>query len=414
MKNNIKNILIVAVYALSSALISCSSEYTENDGHKHKESTENHSKEDGHDHGASSDNEKDHEQELHLTKEQITTIGLEFGDFSSIKVNDFIKATGTLGLPPNAYAAVSAKSEGIVVGALKFVEGNYIKKGQVIAFIENPAFIVKQQEYLESKAQLELKQLDLERQQSLVDANAGVTKNLQNTKAEVAILEAKTIGLSKHLSYLGISTEILTPNSISKQIAIKAPMSGFISNINIHNGMYVQPTVALMEIISDDHLHLELDVFEKDIANIKIGQLISYTVPALGATVFNGEVSVIGKEFNSQSKTVRIHGHIEGKKPMFLKDLFINAKIWLNDVTTQAIPEKSVIKDEDNTFVYVANNSNANEIEFKTIRVIAGATSNGYTAVKVLEEIPKGMKIVTKGAYYVYAQSKAGELEHDH
>lgn len=414
MKNNITNIFIVAVFAMSSALISCSGEHAENDGHNHKESTENHSEEDGHDHDASSDNEEHHEEELHLTKEQIATIGLEFGDFSSIKVNDFVKATGTLGLPPNAFAAVSAKSEGIVVGALKFVEGNYIKKGQIIAYIENPAFIVKQQEYLESKAQLELKQLDLERQQSLVDANAGVTKNLQNTKAEVAILEAKTIGLSKQLSYLGISTENLTPNSISKQVAIKAPMSGFISNINIHNGMYAQPTVALIEIISDDHLHLELDVFEKDIANIEIGQLISYTVPALGATVFNGEVSVIGKEFNSQSKTVRIHGHIEGKKPMFLKDLFINAKIWLNDDTTQAIPEKSVIKDGDNTFVYVANNSNANEIEFKTIRVIAGATSNGYTAVKVLEEIPKGMKIVTKGAYYVYAQSKAGELEHEH
>ena len=414
MKNNIKNIFLIAVCAIASALISCSGEHTENDGNNHKETTNEHSEEDGHDHGASSDNEEHQEEELHLTKEQIETIGLEFGGFTSIKVNDFIKATGTLGLPPNAFAAVSAKAEGIITGAAKFVEGNFIKKGQLIAYIENPEFIVKQQEYLESKAQLELKQLDLVRQQSLVDANAGVAKNLQNSQAEVAILEAKTIGLSKQLSYLGISTENLTPNSISKQIAIKSPMSGFISNINIHNGMYAQPTVALMEIISDDHLHLELDVFEKDIANIKIGQLISYTVPALGATVFNGEVSVIGKEFNSQSKTVRVHGHLEGEKPMFLKDLFINAKIWLNDVTTQAIPEKSVIKDGDNTFVYVANNSNANEIEFKTIRVIAGATSNGYTAVKVLEEIPKGMKIVTKGAYYVYAQSKAGALEHEH
>ena len=375
MKNNIKYIFVIAVFAMSSVIIACGAEHAENDEHNHSESTENHSEEDGHDHGESSDNDEHHEDGLNLTKAQIATIGLEFGDFSSIKVNDFIKATGTLGLPPNAFAVVSAKSEGIIAGATKFVEGNYIKKGQIIAYIENPEFIVKQQEYLESKAEFELKKLDLERQKSLVDANAGVAKNLQSTQAEFAILEAKTVGLSKQLSYLGISTDNLTPNSISKQIAIKAPMNGFISNINIHNGMYAQPSVALMEIISEDHLHLELDVFEKDIVNIKIGQLISYTVPALGATVF---------------------------------------KIWLNDNTTQAIPEKSVIKDGDNTFVYVANNSNANEIEFKTIRVIAGTTSNGYTAIKVLEEIPGGMQIVTKGAYYVYAQSKAGELEHEH
>ena len=414
MKTYIKNIFKISLFAFTLILISCDSEHKEGDGHNHTE-TEEHAKEDGHNHNEHAEGEEEHEEGLHLTQEQISTIGLEFGDFNTIKVNDFVKATGTLGLPPNAYAAVSAKSEGIVTGVRKFVEGNYIKNGELIAYIENPDFIAKQQAYLESKAQLKLKKLDLARQQSLVDANAGVSKNLQDTQAEVDILEAKTIGLSKQLSYLGISTKNLTPNSISKRIAVKAPMSGYISNINIHNGMYAQPTIALMEIIAADHLHLELDVFEKDIMNIKIGQKISYTIPALGNTVFEGEVSVIGKEFNTGSKTVRVHGHLEGEKPLFLKDLFINAKIWLNDIATKAISEQSIIKDGENSFVYVANyKKDADEIEFITIRVIAGASNNGFTAVKVLEEIPAGMMVVTKGAYYVYAQSKAGELEHEH
>ena len=365
-------------------------------------------------HEENADNEEHHEEGLHLTKEQIETIGLEFGEFSSIKVNDYIKTTGTLGLPPNAYASVSAKSEGIINGTKKFVEGNYIKKGELIAYVENPDFIVKQQEYLESKAQLKLKRLDLARQQSLVDANAGVSKNLQNTEAEVAILEAKSVGLSKQLSYLGISSTNLTPNTISQRIAILAPMSGYISNINIHNGMYAQPTVSLMEIISSEHLHLELDVFEKDIAKIKIGQKISYTVPALGTTIYNGVVSVMGKEFNPKTKTVRVHGHLEGDKPLFLKDLFINAKIWLTNNTTTAVPEKAIIKVGENSFIYVAKKENeAEETEFTTIRVIPGASDNGFTAIKILEEIPDGMQIITKGAYYVYAQSKAGELEDD-
>jgi len=34
--------------------------------------------------------------------------------------------------------------------------------------------------------------------------------------------------------------------------------------------------------------------------------------------------------------------------------------------------------------------------------------------MEISDEIPTGMKIVTDGAYYVYAQSKAGELEHNH
>lgn len=412
---NIKYIIIVFALSIATVFTSCNNEHSEGDGHNHEPSSEDHSEDDGHGHEEKSENEEHQEEGLHLTKAQMETIGLEFGELSSIKVNDFVKATGTLGLPPNAYASVSAKSEGIIAGAKKFVEGNYIKKGELIAYVENPQFIVKQQEYLESHAQLKLKQLDLARQQSLVDANAGVSKSLQSAQAEVAILEAKTIGLSKQLSYLGISTTNLTPNSISQRIALKAPMSGYISNINIHNGIYAQPTIALMEIISDDHLHLELDVFEKDIANIKIGQKISYTIPALGSTIYNGEISVMGKEFSSKTKTVRIHGHLVGDKPLFLKDLFINAKIWLNDNVSSAIPEKAIIKDGKNSFIYVAENTkDAKEIEFKTIRVIPGVTNNGFTSVKVLEEIPAGMEIVTKGAYYVYAQSQAGELEHEH
>lgn len=412
---NIKYITIVIALAVTTMFTSCNDKHKEGDGHNHGNTTENHTEDDGHGHEENAGNEEHHEEGLHLTKAQIETISLEFGDFSSIKVNDFVKATGTLGLPPNAYASVSAKSEGIITGTKKFVEGNYIKRGELIAYVENPEFIVKQQEYLESKAQFKLKKLDLNRQQALVDANAGVSKNLQSTQAEVSILEAKSIGLSKQLAYLGISTTNLSPNSISQRIAITAPMSGYIANINIHNGMYTQPTISLMEIISSEHLHLELDIFEKDIAKIKIGQKISYTVPALGTTIYNGEVSVMGKEFNPKTKTVRIHGHLEGEKPLFLKDLFMNAKIWLNDNTSTAISEKAIIKDGDNSFVYVAENKkNATEIEFKTIRVIPGATNNGFTAIKVLEEIPVGMQIVTKGAYYVYAQSKAGELEHEH
>lgn len=371
----------------------------------------------GHDHGhGGHDDHEDHQEgEVHLTSKQIQTIGLELGDFKNIKTTEFVKATGTLGLPPNAYASVSAKTEGIIRGSKIFVEGNAIKKGAIIAYIENTDFIVKQQSYLETKAELNYKKLELDRQRTLVESNAGVTRNLQNAEAEFAMLEAKLKGLEKQLAFLGISASKLTVDSILQRIPIVAPMSGFISEINLHTGMYVQPSIPLMEIITDDHLHLELDVYEKDIAQIKVGQMISYTLPAIGSKVFEGEVSIIGKEFNSQSKSIRIHGHLKGEKPMFLKDLFINAKIWLTDETTKAVPESAVIMDGASTFIYITKNTdNKSETEFEKLEVITGATFEGYTSVKLLSLFPLNSKIVTKGAYYVYAQSRNGEMTHEH
>lgn len=437
MNQNIFRINTLIILCFVAIISSCNNEPSSNpenksethEGHNHEGHNHNEEKNEGHDyeghnheehddhegHNHEGENEESHEEGLHLTTEQVKTVGLEFGEFSSIKVNDFIKSTGVLDVPPNAHASVSAKSEGIITGTKKYVEGDFINKGDVIAYLENPDFIVTQQEYLDAKAQFRLKSLELERQKTLVNANAGVSKNLQIAETEAAVLEAKSIGLSKQLNYIGISTKTLTPNSITSKIAIVAPRSGYISNISFHNGMFAQPSIALMDIISSDHLHLELDVFEKDISQIKIGQKISYTIPALGNTIFEGEVSVIGKEFNSNSKTVRIHGHLLGAKPQFLKGLFINARVWLSDNSTTALPEKAIIQDGNNAIIYVAKiESNTKEIEFTALTVVAGATNNGYTAVKLIDPIPEGMQIVTKGAYYVYAQSQAGELEHEH
>jgi len=405
--NYIKYTLFPLLLMLTMVL-SCENDHGEGDGHEEGEHEHVKNKQE-HEEG-----ESEHEEGIFLTQEQIETIGLEFGDFSSIKVNDFVKATGLLGLPPNAHSSVTAKTNGVIRNARKVVEGDYVKKGQIVAYLENQEFIATQQQYLEAKAKLDFGLLEVERQQTLIASNAGVSKNLQNAQSKVSILQAQVKGLEKQLAFLGIATTSLSASNIRQKIAIIAPMSGYISDINFHNGMYVQPTISLMDIISPKHLHLELDVFEQDIAKIQKGQKISYTLPAFGQTIYYGNVEVIGKEFNSDSKTVRVHGHLEEPKPTFIKDLFINAKIYLTDIETTALPEKAIIKDGKDAFIYVASNKDADEVQFKKISVLPSTTEEGYTALKLINPIPEGMQIVTRGAYYIYAQSKAGELSHEH
>lgn len=403
---------IFSIIILSAVLLSCGHNHKEGDGHDHDHDHSDHAEADAHAEGDHSDHE---EGALHLSQAQAKTIGLQFGNFSSIKVNDFVKATGVLGLPSNAQTSVSARSTGTIRGTKKYVEGGYIKKGEIIASLENPDFIGAQQSYLEIMAELALERLEVDRQKTLASANAGVTRDLQQAEAKVKILSTKAKGISKQLEYLGISTTELTPDNIRDQIAIVSPASGYISEVNIHDGMYVERSSILMEIISARHLHLELDVFENDIAKVKQGLKISYSAPALGDKIFDASVNVVGKEFNAQSKTVRVHGHLDGDKPQFIRDLFVNAKIWLNDNTVNALPEKAIITDGATAFIYVATNDDqTEEIEFEKLSVIPGATSDGFTAVKLIDPIPAGKEIITEGAYYVYAQSKVGELAHEH
>ena len=389
---------------------SCSHNHSEADEHSHGTENNQHSPEGKDDH-----NDAHEDGTIHLTREQIKTMNIQFGDFSQMKINDYIKATGTLGLPPNALTSVSAKASGFIKNSNTYIEGSYIKKGVIMAYLENPELIQHQREYLEVAAELVYDHQELSRQQTLLASNAGIEKNVQKLQSEVNRKTATLKGIAKQLAYLGIKVAHISPDNIVESIPLYSPMGGYITSIKMHNGMYVSPEMELMEIVNENHLHLELDVFEKDIAHIKEKQKISYTVPALGDTAYTGEVHIIGKEFNRQNKTVRIHGHLEKERPKFIKDLFVEAKIWLNDQAVQALPEKSIIKDGASSYIYVANDLvEKEELTFERIMVIPGTSDKGFTAVKLINDIPEGMKIVTAGAYYVYAQSKAGELEHEH
>lgn len=413
--NTIKPSIIKVLPILMLLLLNgCKHNHDEGHDHDHDTKAVNHDAHNDHDdHGH--EGEHHEEGEIHLSKAQVETMKITFGDFSEIKINDFVKTTGTLGLPPNAFSGVSAKASGFIKGTNKYVEGSYIKQGVVMAYVENPDFIQQQREYLEIQAELTYLNQELIRQQELLEANAGIIKNVQQLQSQVNMKTATIKGLAKQMAYLGISVENLTPDNIVERIAIISPMAGYITTINMHNGMYVTPQMELMEIVNENHLHLELDVFEKDIAKVKEHQKVSYTVPALGSQVYEGEVHVIGKEFNTANKTVRVHGHLEKVRPNFIKDLFIEAKIWLNDQTVQALPEQAVIKDGASSYIFITpKEMEGEEYHFEKVRVLPGTSDNGFVAIQLIDQILDGMLIVTDGAYYVYAQSIVGELEHSH
>ncbi len=116
------------------------------DGHDHDAPTEKMSNDRHHD-----DDHDGHDEDegIHLTIAQIQTMDIGFGDFTNLKINDYVSATGTLDLPPNGYADVSARATGFVRNSRNYVEGDHVKKGATLGYLENPDFIDHQQRYLE-------------------------------------------------------------------------------------------------------------------------------------------------------------------------------------------------------------------------------------------------------------------------
>src|SRR5690606_31542932 len=90
---------------------------------------------------------------------------------------------------------------------------------------------------------------------------------------------ARFEGLKKKLSQLNIIPDEITALSLKSTIAVYAPISGFITGVNAQNGSFLSPTDVAVSIINTDHLHLELNIFEKDVSRLKKGQSIRFRLP---------------------------------------------------------------------------------------------------------------------------------------
>ena len=121
------------------------------------------------------------ENSVQLTEAQSKTAGIVLGKIENKQISGTIKVNGVLDVPPQQLVSISVPLGGFVKNT-SLLQGSRVKKGQVIATIENLDFIQIQQDYLEAKSQLELTEADYKRQQELAKENVNSQKTLQQSR----------------------------------------------------------------------------------------------------------------------------------------------------------------------------------------------------------------------------------------
>lgn len=380
--------------------------------------------------------EEKSENEVALTAMQFKTVGIETGSVENRNLNLVIKANGYTTVPPQNMANVSTLIGGTVKDIL-VLEGTYVNKGKVLATIQNLEVVEMQEAYNSAIANIEYLQLEYNRQKTLSDEDVNPRKLLQEVKAKLAIERAKAKASKDKLQALNMSTKG------SSLVPIVSPISGYVGKISIAKGAFAETGITLFEVVDNSQMHLDLNVYEKDLGSISVGQTIDFILTNQGNKSIKGKIFGINKSFSNESKTVAVHAKIN---PADSKDLisgmYVSANINIKNATVPALPKDAVVKNGDKYFVYIqeeheekttakkaethehkegeAHSEEAsgeeeghNEIHFKAIEVIPGTTDLGFTEVKFVEEIPADAKIVIKGAFYLLSATKGGG-EHEH
>lgn len=350
---------------------------------------------------------KANENMVQLSDTQMLNAGIKTGKAEQRTISEILKVNGYIDVPPQNIVSVSVPMGGYLKST-KLLEGLHVSKGETIAVMEDAQYIQMQQDYLTAKVRLAYTEVEYNRQKILNQSKATSDKLFQQTEADYSSAKVLLASLSQKLKLIHINPERLSDGNISRSINIPSPINGYVTKVNTNIGKYVNPSDVLFEIVNPSDIHLALNVFEKDINKLHIGQqLIAYSNNDISKK-YTCKIILIGKEL-SDERNIEVHCHFEAYDDKLIPGMFMNAAIQIENSNGYTLPSDAIVSFENKTFVFVQRSENTFEItEVKT-----GDSQDGFTQIvsNNPSEIPNAT-YVTNGAYSLLMKMKnTGEDE---
>ena len=267
--------------------------------------------------------------------EEATAVAIAENVTDSIQVDAITSATskpnqvsfnGTMVIPPQRMATVSLTMGG-VIKSTSLLPGEPVRQGSVLATLENPDFITLQQTYLDSHAQTEFLEAEFLRQQALSAEQAASQKKLQQSKADYLSMKSRVEAAAAQLKLLEVEPEVLLKEGIQPFLQIKAPISGYVADVKMNVGKYMNVGDDLCEIVDKSRTLLRLTTYEKDLADMKVGNPVQFRVNGMGKTVFKATLISIGQKVDEDTRSVEVYARVDTVDSQFRPGMYVTARI---------------------------------------------------------------------------------------
>ncbi|MBL4560286.1 MAG: efflux RND transporter periplasmic adaptor subunit [Labilibaculum sp.] len=254
-------------------------------------------------------------------------------------------------------------------------EGEKVNKGQTLARVYAPKLVSAQQELLQS------------------------LKTKDSYPELVKAAEQK-------LKFWKLSTDqinsIKESGAVLEYFDIKADVSGYVIKRNVAEGNYAKAGSILFEIADLNHVWVVFDAYEKDLAFIKKGDEIEFTVSAFPGKVFNSKVSNIDPVINAKKRTLSIRTESSNQDLLLKPEMFASGIIYaeiskMNNVLT--VPKSAIMWTGKRSVSYVKVDGG---FEMREIE-LGESLGDFYIVTDGLEE---NEEVVSKGTFTVDAAAQ--------
>ncbi|WP_433811948.1 efflux RND transporter periplasmic adaptor subunit [Flavobacterium johnsoniae] len=332
------------------------------------------------------------ENTIELSDSQVKNAGLVTGNPEEKNVKGILELQGTVTVPPKSVVSVSIPLGGYIKKT-DLMAGMHVRKGQLLAVVEDMQYIQLQQDYLTAKEKYQLSQSEYNRQKELNAKKASSDKLFEQTAAEMQTQRIYMASLAQKLSLSGINVKTLSASNISKTVSVLSPINGLVSKVNVNVGKYISPTDMLFELMETSDVVLVMNAFEKDVHLLSVGQTVSVFTNADPSKKYAAKIAYINQSLNGD-RAAEVVCKLNVYNNALIPGLFINAEAEFENEKALTVPEDAIVKWQNKFYVF----SNTENQKYKMIPVETGSSSNGYRQIKS-SLIDKSSKIVVKNAY---------------
>ncbi len=353
----------------------------------------------------------EHAESVHLSGEQVTSLGLKTDSIPMRNMNSRVEVNGELEVPPQNEATVTAYI-GANIRSIRVIEGDAVRKGQVLAYLSHPELIRLQTDYVNSLSRLDYLESEYTRQENLYQEKVGSGRDYQKTKADYLGMRGTVKGYEAELRLLGLNLKQIASGKIYEEVPVFSPIDGYVRLVEVKTGQYVQPQTELFELVNIEHIHADLMVFEKDVHKVAKGQKVRFEVESLPGRELQAVIYAVGKSFEQDPKAIHLHAEIENKEGLLIPGMYVRGQILTEGQESYALPEAAVVREGDRYYIF-SELREGNETVYKPVEVIPGVRDAGWVELQFPEGRPAG-RVVWNQAYYLMAELKKGDAGHSH
>lgn len=228
----------------------------------------------------------------------------------------------------------------------------------------------------------------------------------EHAAVKLRTAEGELASTRQRLLVLGLSEQrvnsLRSPTQINSELSLAAPVTGTITSRSVNPGEIIETNKELMKVTNLSSVWVIAQVYERDLANLRIGTGASVTTDAYPGRLFRGQVTYIDPNINQETRTAQVRVELDNPGQIFKIGMYVNAAFGSTGMAERTMPvvPASAVQTLNNSQVVFAATDDPNTFVLKNVRL--GTETDGKYIV--LEGLNVGERIVTEGSFLLRAE----------